>query len=612
MIYKMPIDGKWVQWSSKDEQAARKSGKKERIIKADYWKATYEAYCDNRIAHFLPHGVPWSDKERNYGNGAVILPPSKYPEKWKNDGCAFINDWESGLVALIGPNQNGKSSAGVAKTIFRIIPCNPEWPCFSNGIEFHDWMHPDHFEPQRWFIASYSWDTVEEALWKNLQHFLPRYELGRWAEDWGRTKEEKAIGKHIRTNFKDGKAKPIKLKCGSILVFGNYNQKVSQWTGKRFNGGTTDENPPEDHVDELIERVRTMADEEHNPQFYFMLTGEVVDKNPDTGAGGWFKRKIYDGRDTKGLSTAMYHLSYDSTPLALVCQSEKDKAYEKHVLNPKSTKPIDYPALWRGYAKYWGGFQPAGGLVFDEWMREIHTIDPLWEDDSIPEDGTKWRVIDFGDTAPTVCSWWYVSKHGWAVMYRLYYEANVRIRDAVPAIIRMSHNVQIEADPYYDDVGNVLKTYEEDFTGERYTRTLMDSRSCANKHNDERLEVIFQRYGLIVEATDGHTDLIQIPNLKEWLSIDWTKEHITRKNEDGTPFMGAPKLYIFNTCVEAIDEIEGLQKDPYDQRKINKKNPHHFIDTAKWWASEGPTYEGNYWINEKETRKRKRTPGTNY
>ncbi len=60
-----------------------------------------------------------------------------------------------------------------------------------------------------------------------------------------------------------------------------------------------------------------------------------------------------------------------------------------------------------------------------------------------------------------------------------------------------------------------------------------------------------------------------------------------------------PYFFIIDgTCQAAVDEIEGLGKDKNDPRKINMKDTHHFIDTAKYFASDDPQYMGDKWRDE--------------
>ena len=115
----------------------------------------------------------------------------------------------------------------------------------------------------------------------------------------------------------------------------------------------------------------------------------------------------------------------------------------------------------------------------------------------------------------------------------------------------------------------------------------------------QSLEAIFSRYGLQdIRAAVGQKDKIQIPRLKDWLRIDFNKKHPYNVQEDGTPMTGCPRLFFFDgRCGEMVSEIEGLRKaDPtkvQGDTLIEKKDPHHGIDTCKWWASDDPCFMGD-------------------
>jgi hypothetical protein len=94
-----------------------------------------------------------------------------------------------------------------------------------------------------------------------------------------------------------------------------------------------------------------------------------------------------------------------------------------------------------------------------------------------------------------------------------------------------------------------------------------------------------------------------IPILKEWLAIDSKKVHINTRlwrkwNFDG---YGAPKLYVFNTCVNFKKEIEGW---------IDRKCDDHLISVAKYFCARERPYMGDYGMDENSEETGQRPVGS--
>jgi len=125
MNWKIPIDGRWKTITSEHFKRWADMGSDGKAL-AEMAQEAIRRYQSNPLSFFLPHGREWSDEVRTYANGKLVVPPSSYPKKYGNDVVAFLNDWESDLSIIIAPNQVGKSSALVAWTGFRVLPCKPD------------------------------------------------------------------------------------------------------------------------------------------------------------------------------------------------------------------------------------------------------------------------------------------------------------------------------------------------------------------------------------------------------------------------------------------------------------------------------------------------------
>lgn len=575
MILKFPLEAQWQVFNTDTPEWAEKPTKQRRDI-----LAFYEEYKRNPLAHFLPHGVAWCDKERVYADGDLVLPASDYPKEYGNDGVAFLNDRTSDGSIVEGCNQGGKSALLAAWTGFRVIPCQPDWPVFTkHGVEYHEWEGP-----KTWVMGSYSWDNVV-TLFERVQFFFPDSELRQYAT------------KHMP--FGDGKPKRLHLACGSTLLFLCYTQKQEHWEGFTCNGGSFDEQVPKDKW--IGWRRGTTTGGAYTP-FGMALTGHVLKDRPDTGAVGWIKRDLCDGRNRMGLSVKRYHLNIESTPDAIIDRKTKAQLYDQWV-NPDILRSEKEEKA--AIARYWGGWEEGGGCVFDSdvYDRQVHIINPLWDDDKTPpvKKATLMRVIDYGDAGITCCGWLAMLPK-FAVLYRILYEKNLKVADAVRKIIEMSHNVQEFEDRYPDEQGNLMAYYKEVQKKERFYRSVLDSRSFNTRQHGELTGDIFLRYGLEVEPADAAFNKTQLPVLHDWMRIDWTRQHPVLKNDDDTPRMGAPRLLFFDVpgMEYVIDEVEGLAYDQNDPLKIDKKMPHHAVDMLKYFATAEPRFEGDTWVDAED------------
>jgi len=181
----------------------------------------------------------------------------------------------------------------------------------------------------------------------------------------------------------------------------------------------------------------------------------------------------------------------------------------------------------------------------------------------------------------------------------------------------MSYNVQVKVDSFEDDQGDLLSYYEERQDREQFYSTLLDSRSAPIDKGNTTLQQLFSRFGLDVVPSCGQKDMIQIPRLKEWLNIDFTRTHISRCDKEGQKTKGAPRLYFFDgKCRDVVSEIEGLRRNANEEIEavIEKKDPHHAVDTLKWWASDNPKYWGddNVGADNYQQQFEKATPYTGY
>ena len=596
------ISGMWFAHEDKDLERLRADGFGDY---ADRILARSAAAVENPMRYFVAHGVGWSDKPRECANGKLVIPPRPYPAEYKNDGVAFLNDYESDIPVMMGPNQQGKSYILAMWTALRVVKCDPKWECFAeNGLICPEWKGP-----KTWVVASYSWDNVD-TIWRTLQCVLPRYEIGAYA-----------IGGNKDLSFGDGKPKRLRLACGSVLKFLCYTQSQMHWEGFSCDGGSGDEQTPKEKWVGMNRGTTTRGD--YTP-YGMALTGHILDDRPDTGTAGWIYRELYRGEQTMGKKVTFYYLSVPTTATVVLGDKKKHGLWLQWVDpgSPRSTK--DERAA---VARYHGGWEEGSGLVFDSdvWQRRVHVINPLWDDGRAPPDLTKWRSIDYGsESGVNACGFYAVGplrvmmrdkpdllervpEHCRddivCVRYRLIYQRGLEIADFVKLIIELSHNEQRLVSRQKDDrTGNTYEYFDEIYTGEMFHGgTLLDPRSAKQGQQGQTLEVIFSRYGLkSIRPACGQHDAQQIPRLKDMLRIDYTKTHPFLRDAEGTPEKGRPFLFFFdNGGGEDISEIEAAEKPPRrDGRQvrgvISTRCQTHAIDELKYFASDDPKYMGDF------------------
>jgi hypothetical protein len=598
----LPVGGEWCRYD--DADIAKMSEPERRLVDQRDMDRRL-----NPLSCFLPHGVAWHREEKVYAGGRIKLSPSEYPKEYGNDGVAFLNDRTSGYAMLLSPRKCGKTTAGAVKMGINILDCDPTWPIFTeNGVKWMEFQGPTIA-----VVASFGMSNLKD-LWEVYREFLPRYELGPFAPNWGLYPGEEGPARNI--NFGDGRPKDVVMqRSRSRIVFLCYTQQQHIW--ESFKAKFL-------HADEQIKLNLLRAWEDgsstfgNDTQAWFTLSGFVLDERPeDTGAAGPLK-PIWDGRRRGSKTVGRYNMDIESTPDVILTKEKKRERFDRYV-NPDIERS-DRDAR-RGLAVYYPGWEPGGGLLFgpDVWDRDIHLINPLWPDDKVPKDWTKWRVVDYADKKTTCCSWWAVGPEC-MVLYRLLYETELLVAQTAKRMIEMSHNRQVKVSEERDWESSV--TYDR-FTEiqdkEQFYVSMLDPRAAQWRKDTFTVIELFRRYGIesMIEASTAWNE-VQIPMLKDLLRIDREKPHPFNKGPDGKPLMGAARLYFFDIpCIRpAVDEMESLPEDPAveGKRVMDVRVAHDFVDTAKYFASDGPRYMGPITNDEKEERyaRREATPFTGY
>jgi hypothetical protein len=619
MKRKMPLYGKWFEWEDGNGDAGRAvlrvggpQSPAVRVTRGELAELTehYDRYERNRLAYFLPHGLPWSDQPRAYGDGDVVVPPSQYDKRHGNDGVAFVNDRENNLVLLLAPRKVGKSTHGVAKVCLNLpaVECDPTWQCFTHGgVDYHE------FEgPKTVVVASFAWTNVAE-LWQVYLEFLPRDELGPFAPNWGRYDGE--TGRQRQMSFGDGKPKSLSLtRSGTRLIFLCYSQDSGVWENFKSNALHADEQIKQRLLTAWQDGTRTMG--AYTPA-YFTMSGFKLDERPDTGAAGYVKRELWDlaGKLGESRRVGRYNMDIESTPESVMVAEKKREAFDKYI-NPDVDR-TDRDRR-RGMACYWPGWELGGGLMLEEWDRRVHLIPPLWDADggeAPPADAMLFRSADHGDKSPMAC-WWVAllparnpwTDYSFAVAYRLHYRSGERVALHAKTIIEASGGAQVRYGSKEDmQTGDVQALYEERLGRERFVATILDGRSMRNDKGGSTVAELYARYGLefqaarggnnVTKAGDGHLQM-----LKDWMRVNRSLRHPTRRDRAGRPLLGGSQLYFFDSpCMQPwVSEVESFRESDDRPEIAAPRQEDHAIDALKYWASfVGPSAIG--WLSPELT-----------
>ena len=603
MIYKLPIHGEWREfddaWLSAQSRGTQ-----------EYMRGCIRQWRENKLSMFLPHGVPWHKGVKSYAGGKIKLSASKYLREWKNDGVAFQNDWHNQYLLMLAPRRTGKTTDGAIKSLLFGCECNPEWEIFKhNGVDYSlipKWNGPKHI-----LVSSFAWENVTN-VWNVYREFLPRYELGRYAPDWGANKGEIGIPRNL--SFTNYRTQTLELEHSkTVLHFKCYTQPQHTWENSEYHLWHADEQPMMRNLTAIADGMRTMGD--YTPTL-FTLSGFVIDARPsDTGAAGVVKRLFWDGRIEKGGRTVRigrYNKDIPSTPNALISQEKKQEAFDMYA-NPRIER--DEKLTWRGHAVYFPGWEPGGGLCFtpDVWDRQFHIIPRLWDDEKTPKWITKYRSMDYADKGNTSVIWaafgplWRIATETGrmlnkgcdrnrivGIVYRTLYDNRLNIATAAKMIIDKSHNRRVKVDEEEDtEAGTTYTIWSEVMDGETIHETYLDRRiGKQGREGGRNVRDVFEQHGIDVSDACANHNSNQIPALKDLLRIDMTKVHPFNLTEDGEPLMGSPSLFWFaGVGAEVIDEIESVGEDPVNV--FDQKATHDGIDSLKYLASAAPTYMGD-------------------
>lgn len=220
-----------------------------------------------------------------------------------------------------------------------------------------------------------------------------------------------------------------------------------------------------------------------------------------------------------------------------------------------------------------GSFDSFEGMIYSEFDRHIHVIKPF----EIPKDWTRVIGADHGFTNPAAFLWGAVDHDGSIYIYREYYERERLIKDIAQDLTRLNGKEKFDA--IYIDPS-----------------TKKVSSQTGSSDWDTYLENIPKSWALIPARNDVEAGLDRV---KTYLRV----------NEK----TGKPKLFIFDSChnvIEEISEYRYQELSPQMQGKANEKEAprkykDHAVDALRYLVMSRPEVPKN----ESPLKKLLDTPG---
>jgi hypothetical protein len=264
----------------------------------------------------------------------------------------------------------------------------------------------------------------------------------------------------------------------------------------------------------------------------------------------------------------------------------------------------------------YGKWHESSGLVYDDWARQIHMVDPF----PIPKEWTKFRGYDHGRKHPFACLWVAVSPDGDAFLYREYRDVGKDVSDYVREIVKRSGNIlrSVGGDNIHPFIlASGVTPMREIECEERYLQTVMDPRAFSKPqdHTSLTLGQLYVKAGIRVSGGSGLMNEKAIPLVAEWLRIDNNRLHYS------TGERGAPRLYVFNSLTHFPKAIERyVYKHSKAQNERVKQEDDDEMDAFKYLMQIPPRYIKGFssQLEEKHgkagirQRRRRRDPITAY
>lgn len=496
--------------------------------------------------------------------------PLRYFIPQNEDARTFLNDVDTQMKGILASNGYGKSVLGWIDVLLQFYPCDPKWEIFTeHGVNFRRYSGP---RPDGGVgIVSYERGNHITTIFPQIiQRWTPADGLGNLCRGGtGRINWNSPVPTFMLMDT------PCQFLAASQsqFPFESVARDLYWWDEQgsepKFNGANA--------------RIRR-----RNGRHTMTLTPHRVEGRPDTGAGS-FIHKMYRGEVTAGLTVKFYSSTMLDIPDWIYTKESKAAAVKEWIEEP--TASGDMYKLREGRSRIYGEFQESSGLVFDNFMEDIHVVDPI-------KINPKWpriRAIDHGRIHPTAGLMAAIHPSGVVLVYDEYYQANKTIETNCAGIIEKCGNKRQENDVFQDFSGRTLRRYHEIQSGSKFLWTKLDSRSFAKKLDDSAFTIgeMYRVNGLSCQPASGIPNAKMIDIVKQYLQIDPELINpVTGKK-------GCPRVLFFRNCHNFLKEILGyvnkvsIKYDATGQRIVSEDpidRDDHLMTALMFLLAEPLTY----------------------
>jgi hypothetical protein len=411
-----------------------------------------------------------------------------------------------GIFVALGGNRSGKTFA-----------CG--WLCFAKYLrdvaKAGDWF---------WCIAQ-NLDRSVGGQQRELWDALPRIKFGSQVWD-----EKIGFGQHRK----------IKLETqggGRCLVeFRSADQDPSTFEQAKLTGVWIDERLPEVIFNRLLARIIDRNG--------FILYSDLPD-------AAWHIDRLIEAEPSAGVYFQRFSMNDNrpNLPAGAIEQAALRMTSEEQQMRIHGETTVMEGVIYKEYVDV---VRPA--VVWGEDLKRCgHLVTPF----GIPEDWPKWRMIDYGGSAPTACLWTTVAPGDHIYLYREYYERKLSIAENARRIILASGT-------------------------EKYARNLIDP--CAYSMQPGLSETIARQY-----------EKAGITPIHGWPVVNVMGEHsmvqkVKYRLENRT-------ISIFTNCVNLRREFRSWkyktdkEGQPLAADSFDDTGPCHLLDCLKGFVATCPTFE---------------------
>lgn len=400
-------------------------------------------------------------------------------------GEDFINAFGSGdYFILFMSAANGVGKTAMAANIIANLAFKGNNPWFRGGL-FENW---EYLKKGRIITES---DLVEKNIVGQLKEWLP-------ADKYSTRKGNK----HYESLWK--------TETGWEWDIMTYDQDPMQFEGVTLGWTWFDEPPPDHILKAAISRMRKGG--------IIFITATPISGSAhlyDMFAQGSIEVEVQlrEGEEPVKVQRKIYHLTAD---VESVCKEHGIRGHLEH--DHIAQMVAEYPEDER-QARVYGKFQHLIGLVYKQWDRNIHVIDPFELD---PRDYCVYHSLDPHPRNPDAGLWVAVDRKGRKIVVDEYYKKATSMAN-MARDIKAKHSVYRMEKPF----------------------TIDPSAMIEDQHTQRSLATMLQGHGITyIEGSKAR----QAANARIGTALDYQQVN--------GEMLKAPELYVFSTCKRLIYEIE--------------------------------------------------------